>query len=241
MDFLGQKITLSNCPDCGTPVGEHHKSDCDVERCPICGRQKLTCGCDSGHTVWMGNWLPKPLFEYSSGLNRIDRDFWEKLLGEAEERLRPAVADVSKQLKRLCLNFWFPSECFPRAIYFIQSNPKLTTAEYILGEAATGCRGQHGWVEFEDLVFDPVLQEWYWKDGYYALENANPWYRFSRQATMYLARRMSKLPEYSYRWDCWLQLPWGKNTPISLEQAKAYLAQADAKRNWTGCVPNHSH
>ena len=174
--------------------------------------------------------MPKPMFECSTGLERIDRDVWERILGRAEERLRPALADVPKQLKRLSCDFWFPGECFPRAIYFVRTNPKLPTAEYVLGDALSGGLGQHGWVEYEDLVLDPVLQEWYWKEGYYALESANPWYRFSRPATMYLARQMDKLPEYTYRWDWWLKLPWGKNTPISLEQAKAYFVEVERNR-----------
>lgn len=175
--------------------------------------------------------MPKPIFKYSTGLERIDRADWEYALGKAEDRLCPVIADVPKQLKRLCLNKWFPGECFPGAIYFVRTNPKLPTAEYILGEALVGGLGQHGWVEYEDLVFDPVLQEWYWKEGYYASEIATPWYRFSRPATMYLARRMEKLPELTYRWDRWLKLPSGKNTPISLEQAKAYLAEANRTRS----------
>lgn len=230
MDFSAQQVTPPNCPACRTAVGEYHKPDCDVERCPACGRQKLTCGCESARTVWTGKWLAKPIFEHSAGLTCCDRAIWEVLLGKAEERLRPAIADVPKQLKRISINFWYPGECFPRAIYFLQSNPKLRSAEYILGEIVMSGRGQHGWVEFEGLVFDPVLQEWYRKDLYYASECAQPWYRFSRPATKYLARRMYKLPEFSYRWDCWLGLPWGEDTPISLEQAKVYLAEADVKR-----------
>ena len=180
--------------------------------------------------------MPKPMFKYSTGLERIDRADWELLLGEAEERLRPVLADGPKQRKRLCQDYWFPGECFPRAINFVKTNPKLPTAEYILGKSLSGGLGEHGWVEFEDLVFDPVLQEWYRKEGYYASEGANPWYRFNRPATIYLARQMSKLPEFTYRWDWWLQLPSGKNTPISLEQAKAYFAQVNQRRHAT---PGH--
>lgn len=174
--------------------------------------------------------MPKPIFEDSEGLQRRDLAFWERILGSQEERLRPALADVPKQLKKLGLDLWFPGECYFRAIWFIRRNPKLPTAEYILGDALGGGFGQHGWVELEDLVFDGVLQEWYQKEDYYALEHAKPWYRFSRPATMYLQRQMYKLPKYTYRWDWWLHLPWGKNTPISLEQAKACLKQANAQR-----------
>jgi len=177
--------------------------------------------------------MPKPMFEYSTGLKNIDRDVWERILGRAEERLRPALADVPKQLKRLSCDFWFPGECFPRAIHLVSTHPKLPTAEYVLGQALSGGLGEHGWVEYDDLVFDPVLQEWYRKEGYYASESATPWYRFSRPATIYLARQMDKLADSTYRWDRWLQLPWGKNTPISLEQAKAYFAQANLNRTVT--------
>lgn len=34
------------CNDCGTPVGGLHHSGCDVEECPRCGYQAISCGCD---------------------------------------------------------------------------------------------------------------------------------------------------------------------------------------------------
>lgn len=33
------------CPDCTAGKGEYHKRNCDVERCPVCGGQLMTCGC----------------------------------------------------------------------------------------------------------------------------------------------------------------------------------------------------
>jgi len=33
------------CPDCAAAVGEFHYELCDIEVCPKCGGQKLSCGC----------------------------------------------------------------------------------------------------------------------------------------------------------------------------------------------------
>lgn len=35
----------TGCFDCGKSVGEYHKDNCDIERCPICGGQMLSCNC----------------------------------------------------------------------------------------------------------------------------------------------------------------------------------------------------
>jgi len=48
-DSMGAKppipVRKRICHDCGARYGEYHEPGCDMERCPRCGEQLITCGC----------------------------------------------------------------------------------------------------------------------------------------------------------------------------------------------------
>ena len=46
------------CHDCGITNGQYHTPGCDVERCPKCGNQAITCDCSfAEHPT---RWRPGP-------------------------------------------------------------------------------------------------------------------------------------------------------------------------------------
>ncbi len=41
-----QPKTNTNCHDCGVAPGNYHHPSCDMERCPKCGEQLISCPCE---------------------------------------------------------------------------------------------------------------------------------------------------------------------------------------------------
>jgi hypothetical protein len=151
-----------------------------------------------------------------------------------EESLTPHQAQVPKTWRREAIrDFYFPRECFGRAIQFVRSSRHLPQAEYFIGQAVCGGLQQHGWVEIEGFVFDGVMQEFYTKQGCYASQIVKPWYRFSRQATLWIDRLSKKHCHWTYRWDWVLELPWSRYVDlplIDLEDAKRYWQEKQQRK-----------
>lgn len=40
------KLKSPTCGDCGCKINSLHHLGCDIERCPICGGQLMTCNCN---------------------------------------------------------------------------------------------------------------------------------------------------------------------------------------------------
>ena len=153
----------------------------------------------------------KEVFEHFID-KHLTLDHANEWMARNEQGLAPHVVRRS-DLKPVCSGLYFPKECFPRAEQWIMANPQHN-AIYVFGEAVCGGLQQHGWVEIDDtVVFDGVMQEFYDKKGYYQSELARPWYRYTRDAVIFLRRLMRlKHGKFNhYRWHHILGLPWAKS------------------------------
>lgn len=68
---------LAICHDCGAVEGEYHEPGCDMERCPFCGGQLISCDCCYeilGIDVSEGTWA------YENGLTWGQSDKWDDIL-----------------------------------------------------------------------------------------------------------------------------------------------------------------
>jgi hypothetical protein len=51
----------THCPDCGVSPGTNHSDGCDIEQCPYCGYQLISCPCECEPSIgdrlpWTGTW-----------------------------------------------------------------------------------------------------------------------------------------------------------------------------------------
>ena len=66
------------CHDCGCKEGELHDLGCDMERCPFCGGQLITCGCRYEAVGYD--------YDRSKPMSGLPRQVYEKGLNDDENR-----------------------------------------------------------------------------------------------------------------------------------------------------------
>lgn len=97
-----------NCHDCDCKEGEYHTPGCDMERCPFCGGQLISCNCaykklkliDKKKNGTKYDGLTKEI--YYNGLSDEQNKKWNKIL--EKKGLIPYV--VIPNLCRLCGKQW---------------------------------------------------------------------------------------------------------------------------------------
>ena len=70
-------MELAICHDCGAKEGEYHQPGCDMERCPFCGGQLISCDCCYellGIDISEGTWA------YENGLTDEQAEQFDHLL-----------------------------------------------------------------------------------------------------------------------------------------------------------------
>lgn len=93
------------CHDCGTSVGEFHKPGCDMERCPCCNGQIISCGClEVEHPGWIAGeneegkyWMPPDSI----------RERWSGIMYEKEKKV--ATRD-NRYLRWTAKQGWIPCD-----------------------------------------------------------------------------------------------------------------------------------
>jgi hypothetical protein len=66
------------CHDCSCKIGEYHAPGCDMEECPFCHSQLISCDCC--YELLGIDSSKEPV--YSQGLNDIQGELWQKKLEE---------------------------------------------------------------------------------------------------------------------------------------------------------------
>lgn len=99
---------LKDCPFCGVDIGELHIEGCDVERCPDCGGQYISCDCEEIYEeriIWDGNWPGTKECQEYGWYSKMGKNGWEpcsKDDPEASENLNRLISECiwDKKLKR---------------------------------------------------------------------------------------------------------------------------------------------
>lgn len=84
---------MKPCGGCGASVGALHSSGCDVERCPRCGGQSISCDCIY---EYVSDAMPRHA-QHWKGTREVvvGRDLWDEL----QRKIQPNEPNESNNLE----------------------------------------------------------------------------------------------------------------------------------------------
>jgi hypothetical protein len=73
----GTEMKRKTCGDCHVLEGQYHVPGCDVESCPFCGKQLISCDC---RYEKLGIDVSPGAFAYENGLTDEQEERWDQML-----------------------------------------------------------------------------------------------------------------------------------------------------------------
>ncbi len=92
-DWVGDEENPT-CGDCGVHVGEQHLAYCDIERCPRCGLQFLSCDCGVKYVIPASEMHRLPEF-----IKQQEKDNKEEL--ERYNRIMRDIANRKEESRKI--------------------------------------------------------------------------------------------------------------------------------------------